>query len=175
MTDSLLNPHTLDTLVAIAEGAPNGNFAEFGVYKGGSAARLAVVARAQSRVLYLFDTFTGIPFKGPIDGHNVGDFNDTSVDLVRAAIPDAVIVEGIFPDSLFRMKDPPHRLAFVHVDADQYESVRAAIEQFPRYMVQGGIMVFDDYNCLDGATKAIQDWGARLEITAQGKALWRKP
>jgi O-methyltransferase len=170
MAQSLLNDTTLEVLCGIAAACPPGAFVEFGVYKGGAAEKLADIARAQGRLLYLYDTFEGIPFKGPHDSHNVGDFCDTSVDEVRALIPDAVIVPGVFPESLIAMEP----IAFVHVDADQYESVAAAIRVFPPLMVRRGVMVFDDYKCLDGATRAIEEWGEPFRLTAQGKAMWRK-
>jgi hypothetical protein len=94
MAESLLHPQAIEELVAIAAAAPPGAFAEFGVYKGGVAERLATVARAQGRALYLFDTFTGIPFSGEHDRHAVGDFADTSFEEVRALIPDAIIIRG---------------------------------------------------------------------------------
>jgi hypothetical protein len=125
--------------------------------------------------LYLFDTFTGIPYAGPHDSHVAGDFGDTSLEAVRALIPDATIVPGIFPHSLAAHRMEPQALAFVHVDADQYESLTAAAFVFPRFMVPGGLMLFDDYGCIAGATKAVHDWGQPIVITRAGKALWRKP
>jgi O-methyltransferase len=175
MADSLLSHAALGELAAIAAAAPPGAFAEFGVYQGGVAQRLAAIARAQGRALYLFDTFTGIPFSGEHDRHQVGDFSDTSLEAVRALIPDAIIIPGIFPQSLELHSCTPAPLAFVHVDADQYESLRAAIKIFPPLMVSGAAMLFDDYGCLPGATRAVREWGEPIQISANGKALWLKP
>jgi O-methyltransferase len=163
-------------LLELARSAPAGNFAEFGVYKGGAAQHLATIARERGCRLYLFDTFTGIPYAGPHDSHAAGDFGDASLEAVRELIPDATIVPGIFPHSLLEHGSPsPASLAFVHVDADQYESLTAAAFVFPHLMVPGGLMLFDDYGYIPGATKAVHDWGQPIEITRAGKALWRKP
>lgn len=170
MAQSLLNDTTLAVLCGIAAACPPGAFVEFGVYQGGAAEKLAEVARAQKRALYLYDTFAGMPFKGDDDYHPVGDFADTSAEAVKRLIPDAIVVAGVFPASLVKM--PP--IAFVHVDADQYQSVKDATRVFPPLMVKGGVMVFDDYKCLDGATRAVEEWGQPFELTAQGKAMWRK-
>jgi hypothetical protein len=35
-------------------------------------------------------------------------------------------------------------------------------------------MLFDDYKCLPGATRAVLEWGEDFEETDWGKALWRK-
>lgn len=175
MTRSLLSDAALAELEEIAAASPPGAFAEFGVYQGGAAVKLAAIAREQGREIYLFDTFCGMPFAGPKDRHVVGDFADTSVEAVSMLIPDAVIVQGVFPGSLENRGVQLPSLAFVRVDADQYESLAAAIRIFPSAMVSGGVMVFDDYGALPGATEAVRDWGAPIEITRNGKALWRKP
>lgn len=171
MAQSLLADDTLETLCSVAADCPPGAFVEFGVYRGGAAEKLAIVARLQRRPLYLYDTFRGMPYRGEDDYHPVGDLGDTSVAEVQALVPEAVIVPGIFPDSLIPM--PP--IAFVHVDADQYQSVAAACRVFPPLMVSGGVIIFDDYLCLPGATRAVREWGEPIELTPQSKALWRKP
>lgn len=144
-------------LEKLASTAPSGGcFVEVGVYKGGTAWHLAKVARQQSRQLYLYDTFEGIPFRNEEkgDAHKVGDFRETSLEQVQAAIPDAICVKGVFPASIVEM--PP--VAFAHVDCDQYQSVKDCIaELFFQRMMPGGIMVFDDYKCLAGATRAVEE------------------
>ena len=53
-----------------------GACAEVGVYKGGTAELIAI--NRKERPLYLFDTFSGIPYSGKHDNHHkMGDFNDT--------------------------------------------------------------------------------------------------
>lgn len=172
---SLLSDDALAELEEIAANAPAGAFAEFGVYQGGAAVKLAAIARRQGRALYLFDTFCGIPFAGQHDRHVVGDFADTSYQAVRTLIPDAIMVQGVFPGSLEEHGIGLPELAFVHVDADQYESITDATRIFPPAMARGGAMLFDDFGALPGATRAVRDWGEPVQITRNGKALWRKP
>jgi O-methyltransferase len=169
---SLVPRSLIDALIREARGCPAGAFAELGVYKGGVAWHLAGVAREQGRALWLFDTFSGIPFADPIDVHKPGDFGDTSREAVALAIPDAVIVAGVFPESAAALDLPG--FAFVHVDADQYRSVRAACERFAPLMVPGGVMWFDDYGCLDGATRAVDEaFAGHIRRTLLGRALVR--
>lgn len=167
MPDSVIGAGALIELAEIAARSPEGCFVEIGVYKGGSAAYLASIAEQQKRQLFLYDTFSGIPFKGCDDRHEVGDFADTSADAVREAIPTATVVKGVFPESLVSM--PP--VAFVHVDCDQYESVKAACKSMPPLMVNGGALLFDDYGCLPGATKAVDESFPEVSITRNGKAV----
>lgn len=156
----------IKSLMYYALRAPLGAIAEVGVYKGGSAWFLAKLGRP----LFLYDTFEGIPFQGHLDGNAVGKFGDTSVEAVQAAIPSATVIKGLFPASIVPM--PP--LGFVHVDCDQYESVKACLDVFPALMVPGGFMLFDDFGVDDcrGATAAVCESGRPiLRIAETGKAL----
>ena len=172
---SLINIGQIEDLCDLAAGTPPGCFVEVGVYKGGSAYFLMAVAVQQGRKLHLYDTFAGMPFADPeIDKeHNIGDFADTSVEEVRAAVPDAIYHVGVFPDTF----SPIGPIAFVHVDCDQYQSVYDCIDVLWRDMVPGAIMVFDDYEHTSGARKAIDDALLPSELqTMPGGQKWvRKP
>ena len=165
---SLLGPGSIISMLELAEGSPAGGcFVEVGVYKGGAAWHLAQLARAQGRGLHLFDTFTGIPEAIPADTHKVGDFADTSYDMVRERIPDAVFHVGVFPNTI---PAGMHPIAFAHIDCDQFMSTHAAITRLP--MMPGGIMLFDDYQCTTGATRAVLEAFGEdgFRLTKQGKA-----
>lgn len=167
--DTLLGQIALDSICRIASECPPGCIVEVGVYKGGSAWHLAKVAEAQGRELHLYDTFTGIPYREEFDNHMVGDFNDASYEAVCDAIPYAQVHKGIFPETLVPM--PP--VAFAHIDADQYQSVKACLETLGPMMVKGGAMVFDDVPCLRGATKALEESGYPYTMTGADKAMVR--
>lgn len=173
---SVVPPYVVASLLEIAETAPEGGcFVEVGVYRGGTAFHLAKIARSTGRGLFLFDTFEGIPYRNAEkgDAHKVGDFNDTSYEEVVEAIPDAVVVKGVFPDTMQCVNLPP--VAFAHIDADQYDSIVNAMKALSPHMMKGGIVVFDDYGCLEGATRAVLDlYGEdRIELTSVGKAMVR--
>lgn len=166
---TLLRPKSIEALRQLSWLAPPGCFVEFGVYQGGSAWHLAQIARTQGRALYLYDTFAGIPMAGPHDRHAVGDFADTSLAYVRELVPDAVIAPGIFPATLLCM--PP--IALAHIDADQYDSVKAACAVLPPLMAAGGVLLFDDYDQLPGARRAVDERFTVTEFTELGKAVVR--
>ncbi len=145
-----------------AVGTPPGAFVEVGVFQGGTAVHLYGVAKTQKRALYLYDTFTGIPYKSDVDVHPVGDFADCNVEDVRRLCPDAVVVPGVFPASAIPMGD----IAFVHLDCDQYRSYHEAIDYLLPKMLPGGVMWFDDSPCLPGALKAVTEcFGSRLKLS----------
>jgi O-methyltransferase len=166
---SLIRPNALHELMETARAAPAGMLVEVGVYQGGSAAALAQVAREQGRKLYLFDTFAGMPHADPgVDRHMVGEFADTSVERVRAAIPEAVCIPGVFPQTLPAWVDG---VALAHIDCDQYRSVQESARALAPRMVPGGVMVFDDYDVLPGARRAVDElFGKSVELSAEGKA-----
>lgn len=147
---SVVCPHIITSLVEVAEKSPKGCFVEVGVYKGGTDSRLTEIAEKQGREIFLYDTFEGMPFKGEHDSHPVGDFGDTDYDTVKNSLPYAKVIKGIFPESAIKMP----KVAFAHIDVDQYKSYIDCIEHLSPLMVEGGIMWFDDY-CLPAAKKAI--------------------
>jgi hypothetical protein len=75
-------------------------------------------------------------------------------------MPLAIVVAGVFPESSLAM--PP--VAFAHLDCDQYRSIAEAARFLEPLMVEGGVMWFDDYNCLSSATKAVDEvFGGRVK------------
>jgi hypothetical protein len=170
---TLLGADTLATLLRLAKSAPKGDFVEVGVYKGGTAWHLSRLAKTRGCRLHLFDTFEGIPERDVEDDvHGIGDFADVSLDAVRTAVPDAEYHAGVFPATMPESFGP---VAFVHVDCDQYRCAAAVIERFMPLLVEGGTMLFDDYDATAGVRKAVDDaLGGRIELTAQGKAYFVK-
>ena len=163
MSGSAAPPHSLVSgevaaaMCALAASGPPGAFVEVGVYHGGTAWHLARVAEPQGRPLYLYDTFSGIPYRNEGVAHAVGDFRDTTAADVHRDIPYATIVEGIFPDSAIEMGP----IAFVHLDCDQYRSYQEALDYFGPRMVSGGVIWCDDVPCLEGAARAVNEFVAR--------------
>jgi O-methyltransferase len=166
---SLIHETMLGSMRALAAGTPPGAFVEVGVYQGGSAEVLHGLAQEQGRALFLFDTFCGIPFRGEDDRHVVGDFADTSMADVARLCPQAVIVAGVFPASL--VETGP--VAFVHADADQYQSTRDICTHLAPRMVPGGVMLFDDFAHLDGCRRAVVESFPGYERLADGRAYVR--
>jgi O-methyltransferase len=126
-----------------------GHFAEFGVFRGGTALLAAEVLREahDNRPLHLFDSFSGMPATSPGEPFAQGDFDQTSEAAVRDLVAPAgahVIIHAGYIPGTFR-EAAISQLAYAHVDVDLYQSVLDCIEfVYPR-LVAGGILVFDDY------------------------------
>ena len=178
MTDSLVIPAKLQRLreLLVATAFVQGDIAEVGVYKGGSAEVLA--AGAGESHVYLFDTFAGMPeHDAARDGRwGVGAFADASEAAVRGLFAgnDAVtIAAGVFP------KDTGHLVAdctfrLVHLDVDNYGPYLACLEFFYPRMAAGGVIVFDDYGeaCCPGAKAAVDEFFAGREPVVTDETAW---
>jgi O-methyltransferase len=134
----------------------DGVVVELGVYQGGSLKAMAEVV--PEKTCYGFDTFEGQPAASWRQGdvHQPGEFGDTSLEAVRAAMPaNVVLLPGRFPETAASFG---RTICFAHVDMDLEQSTQDAIEWLKPRMVAGGIIVFDDYgwkNC-PGVGKAIR-------------------
>lgn len=166
---SLLGEGRLAGVRILAEVSPSGSLIEVGVYRGGSAAVLHEVAHRQNRELWLYDTFRGIPFADEIDSHKVGDFGDgMSLEDAIKAFPSARVQECVFPGTATL----PQRIAFAHLDCDQYRSYREALDAILPRMDKGGMILCDDY-ALSGAAKAIDETPGDKVSLSDGRMVFR--
>jgi len=164
---TLLSHERLHLLHQFAQASAHldGEAAEVGVYRGGTAFLLASVFCPRNKILRLFDTFQGIPaVSDGIDLHREGDFSDTILDDVAKFLEEfdnTVFHPGVFPSST-RTEAASAKYSFVHVDADIYSSVLASCEFFQPRLVSGGMMLFDDYGfpTCPGVMKAVNEYFA---------------
>jgi O-methyltransferase len=154
MLPTLVGDDVLEALAEVSRATPPGCFIEVGVYKGGTGWLLSQIAEMQGREIYLYDTFTGIPYTDTThgDSHRVGDFSDTSYEAVKDAIPYAHVIQGIFPESAVDMGP----IGFIHLDCDQYQSYKDAFDFLIPKCQSGTVIWFDDY-CLMGAAAAVNE------------------
>lgn len=138
----------------------DGEIAEVGVYKGGTARMIA--KSCPEKTFHLFDTFSGMPeSQRDVDFHQQGEFADTSLESVKRFLKDCQNVEfhpGLFPQTINGVKNKT--FCYVHVDVDIYPSVKSCLEFFYPRLVPGGIMLFDDYQWKDtpGVKKALDEF-----------------
>lgn len=128
-----------------------GAVAELGVYKGDQAGLINRLF--PDRALYLFDTFSGFfdrdlgaESDGKFSSAVVGDFADTSIELVESKLPhprQAKFFPGFFPETTDGIEE---RFAFVSLDVDLYDPTRAGLEWFYDRLSHGGYIFVHDYN-----------------------------
>ena len=167
----------LHQLARTLEGS-NGDFAEIGVYKGGTAYLTA--RAAPGKTIHLFDTFEGMPeVDAGIDAHRTGDFADTRYDDVRSFLAPfrerIAFHKGFFPATAAGLEEKT--FALVYVDVDIHQSVKDALAFFYPRLVPGGVMLFDDFDSpkCQGVRKAIEEFLAdkpeRPVVTAYYQAM----
>ena len=161
-----------------------GDIAEFGVFKGHTAAMILNVMKKEGsdKTLYLFDSFQGLP-----DSNYEGDeywndgiyFKSTLAEQVKILLNNneqVEIVEGFFSDTLKNYQEVSY--SFCHLDVDIYPSVIECFEYIYPRLRQGSIIAFDDYGfpaCI-GAKKAVDElidkYGISILTLPTGQAIY---
>jgi hypothetical protein len=129
-----------------------GNFAEFGVYRGGCAFMiLSLAALAPDQRYYLFDTFEGIPESNLTDAEKAAGFAgrlaDTTTqhvaDVLRPWTDQLAFIEGDVFETLNDLETGP--LAFCHLDLNASAPTVRALEYVYPHLLPSAMVVMDDY------------------------------
>ena len=177
---TLLTPDRLWVLWAMARYTlPLGEcIAECGCYLGG-ASKVMSIASENTKPLHIFDTFSGIPQDYIIDGNRcrAGE-HAASQEAVRQTLGDApaTLYQGLVPGTLSQLKD--EKFSLVHLDMDVYLPTLEALKFFWPRMVDGAVVVIDDYGCIEPVTKGVDEFaemiGNRVVVTAMMQCLLHK-
>jgi hypothetical protein len=165
-----------------------GAIVECGVWRGGSmmlVCRTLLRLGSHDRSLHLFDTFAGMTEPSDLDidplgrpaaellsstppSRDVGcvwciaSLEDVRTNVLGTGYPEARcnFVVGSVEKTL--PAQAPERIALLRLDTDWYASTRHELEHlFPR-LVDGGVLIVDDYGHWRGARKAVDEYlGAR--------------
>jgi hypothetical protein len=159
---------TLYKAALYASKIKEGSCAEVGVFRGGSAK--LVSGPLKKSKFYLFDTFTGVPEAHPAydKPHLTGMFAETSLEEVLDLFDgnkNVFVIPGLFPDS-GDVLDDEIQFKYVHIDMDIYLPTLYAIRFFWPRMVEGGVMIFDDYHFhqCPGIAKAVNGFFNKRDI-----------
>lgn len=137
-----------------------GDFAEVGVYAGGSARMVCEIKG--DRALHLFDTFEGLPEPTFADSSSMRKKMYTATfDLVKTYLggyKNVFFYPGMFPETAGPVVNKS--FAFVHLDVDLYRSTLECLKFFYPRMVGGGIILSHDYSSLAGVKKAFDEFFA---------------
>ena len=155
-----------------------GTIAEFGVYKATSLIRWLslreIFETTQTRKIVGFDAFGSFPTKGlkgvksdlkfvrkfeKIGGDGL-TLEETDKILKAKAFSNYELINGDIRDTLpdFLKKNSAERFSLIHLDIDVYEPTAFVINQLFKRLVKGGLIIIDDYNTVEGATIAIDEF-----------------
>src|SRR5262249_2417332 len=164
-----------------------GDFAEAGVWQGGSCMLIAetlAVLGDHSRRIFLFDTFEGHPipdaekdvdlwgnraideWRRAVGDDNHGNWAYASLEDVRANLARTgypaerlAFVKGLLEDTAAHVPALAN-LALLRLDTDWYASTKAGLEHLYPRLVSGGILIVDDYGHYKGQQHAVDDYFA---------------
>lgn len=145
------------------------NFAEVGVFKGGTSRFMAMCAIAMglNAKVHSFDTFEGhesVDIKSGVDKeqvHTPGLFNETDFAQVKDYLKEysnIALYKGRFQDTSPEVKH--EQFHFAHSDVDLYEPTRYILNFIAPRLVSKGVIVVDDYgnsNC-PGVVQAVEEF-----------------
>jgi hypothetical protein len=162
----------------LARGIP-GDVLEAGCFRGGGGVLLRAAFDADvSRVIWMADTFEGIPLPHSKVGREIDETiewtsrYEASKEQVQDTFrrygygqPDGRVryIVGGFNETL--KSAPFEQLALVHVDADSHDSVLDALTLSYKSIVPGGYIVIDDYH-LHGVRTAVATFRSTVGITS---------
>ena len=148
----------------------SGDVCEAGCWRGLSAYQIAAYINSlkEDIVFHIFDSFEGLSDTEPVDRYEHDNRNIESIKRQFACSMDTVkenlkafdfikYYKGWIPERFVEVKDKS--FSFVHIDVDLYQPIFDSFEFFYPRLSTGGIMVFDDYGCIQfpGAKKAIDE------------------
>lgn len=130
-----------------------GDICEFGVYAGATTVQLAQL----NRFVWAFDTFQGIPAEDYIEGLDIdapGKFKpQAEIFEVLSGYPNVMPVVGRFEETLRDIKNA--RVVLAYLDCDLYLSAKCALDWLSHHLVNGGVVVLDDYETHPGIQRAV--------------------
>ncbi len=143
-----------------------GDIAECGVYTGASSLLLCESIKRlnlQEKKCHLFDSFEGISEPGLEDGNHWtrGDLSCAENYVLETFAEYKSIVytyKGWIPDRFMEVAE--NKFCFVHIDVDLYQPTIDCLRFFYPRMIDGGIILCDDYgsSLCPGATKACEEY-----------------
>ena len=172
----------------VVENGIEGDFAECGVWRGGSVMLMAhtlLRLGRTDRVLWLYDTFAGMTPPSAEDvqeqsGRTAGEIlaespkstDDPFWGIAPRAVVEANLVATGYPMERVRFvagdvletlpAHAPAQLALLRLDTDWYASTRHELEQLYPRLSRGGVLIVDDYGYWRGARRATDEFFATL-------------
>lgn len=178
-TDNTLRRQRHYTLCYLLRNAPlaTGDVCELGCWRGLSAYQIAnhLGLSGGKTVFHIFDSFEGLsPFeKEDAPCFNAGDARlqerrkqfACSLETVQENLQEFLFIQyyqGWIPTRFPDVQN--HQFSFVHIDVDMYQPIIDSFRFFYPRLVEGGIMVFDDYGYTQfpGAKKAVDEYLAEI-------------
>ena len=154
-----------------------GDVCELGCWRGLSAYQISDYIRSINKniTFHIFDSFEGLSEYKPCDITTVSPQNIESVrkqfacplETVKHNLSEFNFIKyykGWIPDRFSEVKNKT--FSFVHIDVDLYQPIKDSFQFFYPRLVKHGIMLFDDYGCLQfpGAKNAVDECLKQFDV-----------
>ncbi|QDU99044.1 TylF/MycF/NovP-related O-methyltransferase [Lignipirellula cremea] len=185
--------HTHDLALDLTNRQIPGSFVECGVARGGCAALIGKVAKADPlpRHCWFFDSYEGLPVPDENDfvdgrtgdhirplppGSCLGTYEQVSALLfneMNLSRDEVSLVKGWFQDTLPVTSAQVGTIALLRVDGDWYDSTMCVLENLYEQVSPGGHIIIDDYYSCYGARKATDEFrqkhGIETALASDGR------
>ena len=162
-----------------------GDVVEFGCYKadtsvlyqkllesmghGGAFQPENQAAQASQKMLWLYDSFEGLPAKTREDNSAAGDaFQAGELLVTKREVIEKFKKMGLklpkikkaFFDDLDIIYDIPEKISYAFLDGDLYQSIKTSLRLVTEKMSPGSVIIVHDYNNpeLPGSARAVDEW-----------------
>jgi hypothetical protein len=171
-----------------------GDVFEFGVFKGASFIRFCqfrdTLENNYTRQIVGFDFFGRFPkdrVEEKSDLRFIEEFeNSAGSGVTKQELEDILnnkgfknynLIEGNVLDTLdeYILKKPELKLSLLHLDLDVLEPTKYVLNTLYEKIVSGGLIVIDDYNDVYGATKVVDDFAQKNNLTIKTLSFYKKP
>jgi hypothetical protein len=158
----------------------NGDYVECGVWKGGNIIGILKYLESKSDFIcdvYLYDTFSGMTEPENVDT----DLNQiyakdilyrpnilcySSLEEVKSNISNIVnypaekikYIVGDVSETLLDENNIPKQISLLRLDTDWYKSTKIELEILWDKLVDGGVLIIDDYGHWNGCKKAVDEF-----------------
>jgi hypothetical protein len=74
------------------------------------------------------------------------------------------IIKGLFQDTLPSYKEEVGKISILRIDCDWYEATKFCLRELYNSVVDGGVIIIDDYGCFSGCQKAVDEFRSSMGI-----------
>ena len=145
-----------------------GDIVEFGCYRGDTSVLFQREIQ-EMKILWLYDSFAGLPPKSEEDRSVAGDqFKSGELFVTKREVLDKFKrqnlklpkVKKAFFEELDGDKDLPAKISFAFLDGDLYSSIKVSLNLIESKLQKGSIVAVHDYNNpeLPGSARAVDEW-----------------
>ncbi|MBI10217.1 MAG: macrocin O-methyltransferase [Rhodospirillaceae bacterium] len=161
----------------VATNKLDGDFVECGVWRGGSTMAMAEAALETGILpkIWLFDTFEGMTAPTEEDRDVYGTAMMGLQNILRQGwmkVTESEVEQNLcltsYPHEKFRLvrgpveetipDQAPEKIALLRLDTDWYQSTKHELEHLYPRVVEGGVVIIDDYGDFEGAKRATDEF-----------------